>query len=376
MVRLTSTGDWIAGADFGTLTRRVPSKSWHRNDLMALNPRSEQLLKTLIDRYIADGTPVGSRTLAKQSDMNVSPATIRNIMADLEEMGLISSPHTSSGRIPTQAGYRMFVDSLVKVRPLETETRAQLQEGLGRVAETGELMSRASNMISQITHLAGVVMVPRFEEENRFKQIEFVSLSKKRVLVILVTSSGQVLNRVIEVDRAYSPSELVESANYFNDTYGGSSLQEVKNALLREIQADSEIMQKGLKLAAQVAEQMFSQDDSESVVVSGEANLMDVPDLGDIRKLRKVFDVFNTKRDLLDLLDRSMKAGGINVFIGSESGYEGLDDCSVVTAPYSVDDQIIGTIGVVGPTRMAYDRIIPVVDITARLISNLLSQDR
>jgi len=343
---------------------------------MALNPRSEQLLKTLIDRYIADGTPVGSRTLAKQADMNVSPATIRNIMADLEEMGLISSPHTSAGRIPTQAGYRMFVDSLVKVRPLESETRVQLQQGLGRATEPGELMSRASSMISQITHLAGVVMVPRFEEENRFKQIEFVSLSKKRVLVILVTSSGQVLNRVIEVDRAYSPSELVESANYFNETYGGSSLQDVKNALLREIQADSEIMQKGLKLAAQVAEQMFSQDDKESVVVSGEANLMDVPEMGDIRKLRKVFDVFNTKRDLLDLLDRSMKAGGINIFIGSESGYEGLDDCSVVTAPYSVEDQIVGTIGVVGPTRMAYDRIIPVVDITARLISNLLSQDR
>lgn len=343
---------------------------------MSLNPRSEHLLKTLIDRYIADGTPVGSRTLAKHSDMNVSPATIRNIMADLEEMGLIRAPHTSAGRIPTQAGYRMFVDSLVKVRPLESAAQQQLREELGSGREPGELMSRASNMVSQVTHLAGVVMVPRFEDENRFKQIEFISLSKKRVLVILVTSSGQVLNRVIEVDRVFSPSELVESANYFNGTYGGSSLQDVKNALLREIQSDSEIMQRGLKLAAQVAEQMFDKDGTDGVVVSGEANLMDVPEMEDVRKLRKVFDVFNTKHDLLDLLDRSMKAGGVNIFIGSESGYEGLDDCSVVTAPYSVDDQIVGTIGVVGPTRMAYDRVIPVVDITARLISNLLSQDR
>ena len=216
-------------------------------------------------------------------------------------------------------------------------------------------------------------MVPRLEEENRFRQIEFLSLSEKRILVILITGSGQVLNRVIEVDHAYSPSELVQSSNYFNETYGGSSLQEVKNALLREIQADSETMQKGIRLAAKVAEQMFSDEREKGVVVSGEANLMDVPEMEDVRKLRKIFDIFSTKRDLLDLLDRSMKAGGVNIFIGNESGYEGLDDCSVVTAPYSVDDQIVGTIGVVGPTRMAYDRVIPVVDITARLISKVLA---
>ena len=343
---------------------------------MSLNPRSEQLLKSLIERYIADGTPVGSRTLAKQSELNVSPATIRNIMADLEEMGLIKSPHTSAGRIPTHAGYRMFVDSLIKVRPVELAAEERLRMQLGRDADPGELVTRASGMISQITHLAGVVMVPRLDDENRFKQIEFISLSKKKLLVILVTGSGRVLNRVIEVDRVFSPSELVESANHFNDLYGGSSLQEVKNALLREIQADSEVMQKGLRLAAEVAEQMFRDDENDGVVVSGEANLMDMPEMGDVQKLRKIFDMFNTKRDLLDLLDRSMKAGGVNIFIGKESGYEGLDDCSVVTAPYSVDDQIVGTIGVVGPTRMAYDRIIPVVDITARLISNALSSGK
>lgn len=340
---------------------------------MALNARSEYLLKTLIDRYIADGTPVGSRTLAKHAEINVSPATIRNIMADLEELGLIKSPHTSAGRIPTQAGYRMFVDSLVKVRPLESSAEEQLRVELGRDSDPGELATRASGMISKITHLAGVVMVPRLEEENRFRQIEFLSLSEKRILVILITGSGQVLNRVIEVDHAYSPSELVQSSNYFNETYGGSSLQEVKNALLREIQADSETMQKGIRLAAKVAEQMFSDEREKGVVVSGEANLMDVPEMEDVRKLRKIFDIFSTKRDLLDLLDRSMKAGGVNIFIGNESGYEGLDDCSVVTAPYSVDDQIVGTIGVVGPTRMAYDRVIPVVDITARLISKVLA---
>ena len=340
---------------------------------MALNARSEHLLKTLIDRYIADGTPVGSRTLAKHAEINVSPATIRNIMADLEEMGLIQSPHTSAGRIPTQAGYRMFVDSLVKFRPLESAAEEQLRVQLRRDTDPGELFARASGMISQITHLAGVVMVPRLDEENRFRQIEFLSLSEKRILVILVTGSGQVLNRVIEAEHIYSPSELVQSANYFNETYGGSTLQEVKNALLREIQSDSETMQKGIRLAAKVAEQMFSDEREKGVVVSGEANLMDVPEMEDVRKLRKVFDIFSTKQDLLDLLDRSMKAGGVNIFIGKESGYEGLDDCSVVTAPYSVDDQIVGTIGVVGPTRMAYDRIIPVVDITARLISKVLT---
>lgn len=340
---------------------------------MALNARSEHLLKTLIDRYIADGTPVGSRTLAKHAEINVSPATIRNIMADLEEMGLIQSPHTSAGRIPTQAGYRMFVDSLVKFRPLESAAEEQLRVQLRRDTDPGELFARASGMISQITHLAGVVMVPRLDEENRFRQIEFLSLSEKRILVILVTGSGQVLNRVIEAEHIYSPSELVQSANYFNETYGGSTLQEVKNALLREIQSDSETMQKGIRLAAKVAEQMFSDEREKGVVVSGEANLMDVPEMEDVRKLRKVFDIFSTKQDLLDLLDRSMKAGGVNIFIGKESGYEGLDDCSVVTAPYSVDDQIVGTIGVVGPTRMAYDRVIPVVDITARLISKVLT---
>ena len=340
---------------------------------MALNARSEHLLKTLIDRYIADGTPVGSRTLAKHAEINVSPATIRNIMADLEEMGLIQSPHTSAGRIPTQAGYRVFVDSLVKFRPLESAAEEQLRVQLRRDTDPGELFARASGMISQITHLAGVVMVPRLDEENRFRQIEFLSLSEKRILVILVTGSGQVLNRVIEAEHIYSPSELVQSANYFNETYGGSTLQEVKNALLREIQSDSETMQKGIRLAAKVAEQMFSDEREKGVVVSGEANLMDVPEMEDVRKLRKVFDIFSTKQDLLDLLDRSMKAGGVNIFIGKESGYEGLDDCSVVTAPYSVEDQIVGTIGVVGPTRMAYDRVIPVVDITARLISKVLT---
>jgi len=340
---------------------------------MALSARAEQLLKTLIDRYISDGTPVGSRTLAKHADINVSPATIRNIMADLEELGLIKSPHTSAGRIPTQAGYRVFVDSLVKVRPVESAAQEMLRMEIGLDSDPGNLASRASSVISQITHLAGVVMVPRLDDENRFRQIEFLSLSEKRILVILVTGNGQVLNRVIEVDHVYSPAELVQSSNYFNQTYGGSTLQDVKNALLREIHDDSEFMQKGIKLAAKVAEQMFSDDREKGVVVSGEANLMDVPEMEDVKKLRKVFDIFSTKRDLLDLLDRSMKAGGVNIFIGNESGYEGLDDCSVVTAPYSVDDQVVGTIGVVGPTRMAYDRIIPVVDITARLISKVLA---
>lgn len=340
---------------------------------MALNQRAELLLKELVERYIAEGAPVGSRTLARSSHAKVSPATVRNVMADLEEMGLVRSPHTSAGRVPTQAGYRLFVDSLLKVQPLELTLEQRLREELSHDRDPAEIVGHASSLVSQLTNLAGVVMVPRLEEEERFRQIDFVSLSDKRILVILVTRSGRVYNRVIEPDRTYSPSELVESANYFNDSFAGKTLPEVKNALLREISDDNEIMQRGVKLAAEIAQGMLDEDQGhEGLLVSGESNLMRAPDLEDVAKLRKVFDLFNTKRDLLDLLDRSMQAGGINIFIGKESGYEGLDECSVVTAPYAVDDQIVGTIGVIGPTRMAYDRIIPMVDITARLISGAL----
>lgn len=339
-----------------------------------LSQRAEILLRTLIESYIAEGQPLGSRTLARRAGLDLSPATIRSVMADLEDMGLVVSPHTSAGRVPTQAGYRMFVDSLVTVSPLD-RIEVQSFESELATADPKRLAESASGLLSQVTHMAGVVMVPRRRDDVAMRQIEFVRLSGERILVILVTSDGQVLNRVIESTQGYSPSELVEAANFFNAAYAGTSLEAVKARLMQEIEDDSAAMQRMVRAATEMARQVFDAGSvsDEGVVVRGESNLIDVPELGDIKKLRQVFDAFATKRDLLHLLDRSMHGGGINIFIGKESGYEALEDLSVVTAPYKVGDEIVGTLGVVGPTRMAYNRVIPIVDVTARLMSSALS---
>ncbi len=345
--------------------------------MLAITTRAEILLRTLIERYIADGHPVGSRTLARQAGLVLSPATVRNVMVDLEEMGLVHSPHTSSGRVPTQLGYRMFVDSLLKVRSLTAAQLRKLEGELASIEDPQQLIGAASSMLSQITRLAAVVMVPRREGKPAFRQIDFVGLSANRVLVILVTEDGQVQNRVIHTDREYSPSELVQAGNYFSRTYAGLSLGEVKRALLSELQADSESMQRMMSVAVAMARKMLSEDsgDDDDLVVSGESNLMEIPELGDLHKLRKLFDAFTAKRDLLHLLDRSIRAGGIKIFIGSESGYDAFKDCSVVTAPYRTDKEVVGTLGVVGPTRMAYEQVIPIVDMTAKLLGVALSQD-
>lgn len=341
-----------------------------------LTQRAEVLLKTLIESYIEEGKPLGSRTLARRAGLDLSPATIRSVMADLEDMGLVVSPHTSAGRIPTQAGYRLFVDSLLKVRPPEFVDVERLENALSTGRGPQSLIESASDLLSQVTHMTGLVRVPRRDEETVFQQIEFISLSSNRVLVILVTKDGQVLNRVIQPDRQYSASELVEAGNYFNDTWSGKSLNAVKRMLLQEIEQDSAAMQRVVRMATEMTRRAFAEDDSggDDFVVRGESNLFDIPEMGDMGKLRQLFDAFSAKRDLLHLLDRSMHGGGINIFIGAESGYAALENCSLVTAPYTVGDKIVGTLGVIGPTRMPYNRVIPIVDVTARLVSHALSR--
>jgi len=344
---------------------------------MPLTPRAEQLLKTLIERYIAEGQPVGSRTLAKQAGLDLSPATVRNIMSDLEDLGLIRAPHTSAGRVPTELGYRIFVDTLLKVQPLRANELRRIEGGLAAEQDAQHIIETASSLLSQITNLAGIVTVPK-REQAAFRQLEFLSLSPSRVLVILVTQDGGVHNRVIHVDKPYTPAELVQAANFFNETYTGMALTEVKRALLAAIQRDSEDMQRIMRAAVALAHQMFADDKDmgEDLVVRGESNLLEISELGDVNKLRRLFDVFNTKRDLLHLLDQSMRAGGIQIFIGSESGYQPLEEFSVVASSYKVDGRIVGTLGVVGPTRMAYEHAISIVDVTARLLSGALSTER
>jgi heat-inducible transcriptional repressor len=342
---------------------------------MSLSPRAEVLLKTLIERYIADGQPVGSRLLARQAGLELSPATVRNVMADLEEMGFVRSPHTSAGRVPTERGYRLFVDSLLQVKPLNSVDLRRFQDELQTSRDPQQLIESASHLLSEVSHLAGVVLVPRREDFVTFRQLEFLGLTGGRILVILVTEDGQVHNRVISLEREFSPSELVQAANYFNETYAGRPLSDVRQALVNEMQQASDDLQRLMHMAVSMARQAFETErpETDDFVVHGESNLMDIPDLGDMRMLRRLFDAFNSKRDLLHLLDRSVHAGGVKIFIGTESGYDAFTECSVVTAPYSVDGQVVGTLGVIGPTRMAYEQVIPIVDITARLLSNALS---
>lgn len=340
-----------------------------------LGERAESLLKTLIELYITEGQPVGSRTLARHADLSLSPATVRNVMSDLEELGLIHAPHTSAGRVPTQLGYRMFVDSLLTVKPLSAEALKTIQARLSTETDPKALLSTASEMLSQVTHFAGLILIPG-HDNAQFRQIEFLKLSANRVLTILITEDGRVQNRVVPTDREYTSTELTEAANYFNDVYKGSSLANVRRTLLGEMKTDSDKMHDIIKkTAVAMASKLFDEEDREKddVVLSGEENLLNIPDLCQIDTLQKLFDAFKTKQDLLDLLDRSMRVNGISIFIGSESGCQSLNEVSVVAAPYETDGSVMGTLGVIGPTRMDYEEVIPVVDITARLLSGALS---
>jgi heat-inducible transcriptional repressor len=334
-----------------------------------LDKRAQVLLKTLIERYIAEGQPIGSRTLSKYSGLDLSPATIRNVMADLEELGFISSPHTSAGRVPTPAGYRIFIDTLLVVRELESGDLHQL-EGHLHPDNPQRVIHSASHLLSQLTQFAGVVMTPR--RTVTFKHIEFLKLSEKRILLIVVTPEGDVQNRILFTERDYKPSELIEAANYINQNYTGQSFEDVRMRLhgeLRQIRQDMVgLMTTALEAGSALAE------GSEQYVISGERNLLAVRDLSqDMGRLRQLFELFERKTSLLQILDLSLRGQGVQIFIGGESGVGAPDDVSVVTSPYKVDGEVVGTVGVIGPTRMAYDRVIPIVDITAKLLSSALS---
>jgi heat-inducible transcriptional repressor len=339
-----------------------------------INDRAENLLNVLIRRYVSDGQPVGSRTLSRETALDLSPATIRNVMADLEDMGFVSSPHTSAGRVPTQRGYRFFVDSIMKVNPIENTALNEIREHLDVGSSREAVIGNASQLLSQLTHFAGIVRLSK-SKQGRLKEVEFLKLSGNRLLAILVTENADVENRVLSLDRTYTEKELIEASNYFNQLYSGKTLDQVRAALVGDMQRDNKEADRIMNDAVGIARELFAEDTAEDddVLVSGETNLIGLPEFNEMNKLRGIFDTFKTKHDLLDLLDRSINGDGINIFIGEESGYRALTDCSVVTAPYRMDEQNVGVIGVIGPTRMAYESIIPVVDVTAKLLSNALS---
>lgn len=337
-----------------------------------LDKRAQVLLKTLIERYIAEGQPVGSRTLSRHSGLDLSPATIRNVMSDLEELGFIASPHTSAGRVPTPAGYRFFVDTLLVVKPLGPEARHRLEDQLHPDNPQRAIQS-ASQLLSQLTQFAGVVMTPR-RRAAAFRQIEFLHLSEKRVLLIIVTQDGDVQNRVLFTERDYSPAELVSAANYLNQNYAGQSFEDVRQRLQQELREIKQDMMHLMSAALDAGNRAMAEG-GEPYVISGERNLLTVQDLSqDLRRLRQLFELFEHKTILLQILDLSLRGQGVQVFIGGESGVSAPDDVSVVTAPYTVDGEVVGTVGVIGPSRMAYDRVVPVVDVTAKLLSSALSK--
>jgi heat-inducible transcriptional repressor len=345
-----------------------------------LDDRAKSLLKTLVERYIADGQPVGSRTLSRASSLDLSPATIRNVMADLEELGLIASPHTSAGRVPTARGYRLFVDTMLTARPVSelnatggaelAAVREHLHEQL-HPDQPQRVIAQAASLLSSLTSYVGVVSAPR--NAGVFHHIEFLRLGERRVLVILVSPDGDVQNRVVFTARDHSQGELVEATNYVNAHYAGLTLEEVRERLKREVD----------ELRGEIASLMQAAVDAGSeapgvggdqVIVSGERNLLGVQDFGqDLGSLRRLFDLFEQKTQLMRLLDVSSRAEGVRIFIGGESQVVPYEQLSVVTAPYEVDGRVVGTLGVIGPTRMPYDRMIQIVDITSRLVGHALS---
>jgi heat-inducible transcriptional repressor len=340
------------------------------------NERASHLLRVLIQRYIREGEPVGSRTLSKDSGLDLSPATVRNVMSDLEELGLVSAPHTSAGRVPTPKGYRLFVDTLVRYRqPRDNDMRRMHHRLKSNVDDTGALIGTVSEMLSDITSLAGVVTVPRGQHPT-LRQIEFLPLSDQRVLVILVINDRDVQNRILQLDRDYSESELTQAANFINEKYAGLDMLQVRERLLSDLEETRNSMNQAMLDIISVAHSAMegAARPGTDYVLAGETKLMDFAELSDIETLRRLFEAFSRKRLILELMDRSIHAQGVQVFIGEESGFRILDDCSVVTAPYHIDDDTIGVLGVIGPTRMAYDRVVPIVDITARLLGSALGQ--
>ncbi len=336
-----------------------------------IDKRAQTLLKTLVERYIAEGQPVGSRTLSRYSGLELSPATIRNAMSDLEEQGFIASPHTSAGRVPTPRGYRLFVDSLLTVKALRPNEVDEMKDAM-QPDQPQRVIGHASQLLSQLTHFAGVVVAPR-RPQARIRQIEFLQLSERRILLIIVTDNGDVQNRILFTQGSFSPSDLTVAANYLNQNCAGLDFEQIRGRLkdeLLQLRADMlDLMSQALRAGNEAVRETSGQ-----TVISGERNLLEVDDLSsNMGRLRGLFDLFEQKTRLVQLLEVGSRAEGVQIFIGDESGIATLDECSVVAAPYEIDGRVVGSIGVVGPTRMAYERVIPIVDITAKLLSSALS---
>lgn len=338
-----------------------------------LSERAQHLLKVLVERYIHDGQPVGSRALSRGTGINLSPATIRNVMADLEENGLIFSPHTSSGRIPTVTGYRVFIDSLLTVKPLESQAVRQMRRDLAARDHSLDLIESASSLLAKLTQMAGIVTRPR-RETNAFRHIEFLPLTGARVLVILVTNEQEVHNRIIQPSGKFSPAELQQAANFLNSMFEGRSLSELRKRLVDDLESIHKQVNREMIHAIEMAKLAFGQgEEKEDFVLTGQTNLMEFSDLSNVCRLRELFQAFNQKRGILHLLDQCLNADGVQIFIGEESGYQALHDCSVVSSSYSIDEERVGVLAVIGPTRMEYEKVIPVVDLTAKLLSAALN---
>ena len=340
--------------------------------------RAQHILRVLVEHYIRDGQPVGSRTLAKNTELQLGPATIRNVMADLEELGFVTAPHTSAGRVPTARGYRFFVDTLLKLRPLANREISLLQGQLNDDSSTGAqaVAASASSALSSLTSLAGIVTIPR-RPRIALRQIEFLPLSDRRVLAILIVNDAEVENRILHVDREYSAEELRRASNFLTEHFGGRELQGIRANLLKQLHDTRESVNQMMIDAVAIAQQALEgrSEDASAFVLSGQTKLMDFDELSNVDKLKQLFEAFNQQREILHLLDRSIEAEGVQIFIGEESGYRIFDGCSVITAPYHVDKDTIGVLGVIGPTRMAYDRVVPIVDVTARLLESALSHN-
>ncbi|MEM6985285.1 MAG: heat-inducible transcriptional repressor HrcA [Pseudomonadota bacterium] len=343
-----------------------------------LSDREEAILRALVDEYIREGSPIGSRTLSKRAGIALSAASIRNVMGDLEELGLLRAPHTSAGRVPTEQAYRLFVDHMVQYQPLKHASIDALRQHLSADLNREQLIARASEYLSGMTHMAGLVFAPRPAEET-LRQIEFVPLSEQRALVILVTNDHDVQNRVVSLDRDYSADELSAAARFITAKFGGLSLYEVRKRLLDALEDLRDDMASQMEHMITVAGQVLAapdRDTSGDYAVAGQTNLMGVNAASDVEHLRTLFDTFNNQRDMYHLFERCMGAEGVRVFIGAEAGHEVLDKYSLVSAPCEVDGEVLGVLGVIGPTRMAYDRVVPVVDVTSKILGAALNSNR
>jgi heat-inducible transcriptional repressor len=341
----------------------------------SLSKRQELLLKALVESFISDGQPVGSTKLSKASDIGVSSATIRNVFVDLEDLGYIYSPHKSAGRVPTELAYRMFVDKMIKVQPVNNHLIKKLKLNLNQDVERKNMVKNTNEILSNITGLTGLISLPT-QKNMELKQIDFLTLSDNKILAILINKNNDVENKIINLDKNYSSSELQEAANYLNTIISGQSIHHIRKILLNELDDMRKDMNNIMSSAITFGKKLFLDSNetqkNDDLLVSGQTRLMNCKELSDIEKLKTLFEAFSEKNNILHLLDKSISSNGVKIFIGAESGYNVLDDCSVVSAPYKFDNDVVGALGVIGPKRMAYDRVIPIVDITAKLLTEAL----